>query len=269
MPGGSARHGALSFGGVSAGSAIPAPFPGPDHAGDWTPTMRTLFPSAMLAFLSISTCASTPGHSAAIELSPERLEAVNTRIEMVEYRGRRALQLLPLPGGGDSNDVMLAILNDLQFEDGTIEVELAGAPRPDAGPEMRGFIGIAFRVHSRDRRWDCFYLRPANGRADDQLRRNHSLQYVSAPDYGWKRLRTEHQGMYESYADLVPGEWTGVKIRVSGTKAMLYVNGSSQPSLIVNDLKSGVRSGAIALWSHPSTEGYFSNLRVSSSPREP
>ena len=231
--------------------------------------MRTLLPSALLACLSISTCASAPGHSAAIELNPERLEAVNTRVELVEYRGHRALQLLPLPGVEDSNEVMLAILNDLQFEDGTIEVELAGAPRPDAGPEMRGFIGIAFRVQARDGRWDCFYLRPTNGRADDQLRRNHSLQYVSAPDYGWKRLRTEHPGMYESYADLVAGEWTRVKIRVSGPKAMLYVNGASQPSLVVNDLKSGVRSGAIALWSHPSTEGYFSNLRVSSSPGEP
>jgi hypothetical protein len=53
-----------------------------------------------------------------------------------------------------------------------------------------------------------------------------------------------------------------VKIVVSGTKAQLYVNGADQPALIVNDLKLGDSSGAIALWSHTSTEGYFSGLTV-------
>ena len=34
----------------------------------------------------------------------------------------------------------------------------------------------------------------------------------------------ENPGVYESYTDLVPGEWTHVKIVVDGTKARLYVN---------------------------------------------
>jgi hypothetical protein len=44
--------------------------------------------------------------------------------------------------------------------------------------------------------------------------------------------------------------------------ARLFVNGGSQPALIVNDLKGGDTSGAIALWSYTSTEAYFSNLKV-------
>jgi len=80
-------------------------------------------------------------------------------------------------------------------------------------------------------------IRPTNGRADDQLRRNHSAQYISFPDYEWQRLRAEAPGQYESYVDLVPGEWTRVKVEVSGVKARLYVHDASQPSLIVNDLK--------------------------------
>jgi hypothetical protein len=68
--------------------------------------------------------------------------------------------------------------------------------------------------------------------------------------------------MYESYVDLVPGEWTKVKIEVKGDKARLYVHGNAQPTLIVNDLKQGVTKGAVGLWIGPGTTGHFSNLRI-------
>jgi hypothetical protein len=102
--------------------------------------------------------------------------------------------------------------------DGTIELDLAGAPRADAFEGARGFVGVAFRRQKDPLRYECLYLRPANGRAEDQLRRNHSTQYVSHPDFPWHRLRRESPGLYESYVDLVPGEWTRVKIVVSGTE---------------------------------------------------
>jgi hypothetical protein len=200
--------------------------------------------------------------SAALPLKPDTLEAINTEVKAVTYKGRPALELITPQGKEKSDETMLAILKSSSFKDGVIEVDLAGAPRADANPGMRGFIGIAFRVQSEPEKFECFYLRPSNGRANDQLQRNHALQYVSEPDYGWKRLRTEHPGVYESYADLVPGEWTRVKIVVKGSQAQLYVNGAMQPALIVNDLKIGDSQGSIALWSHTSTVGYFSNLRV-------
>jgi hypothetical protein len=195
-------------------------------------------------------------------LQPNSLETINAEAKAVQYKGRRALQLTPPAGKERSDEDMLAILKGTNFKNGTITVELAGAPRADATPDMRGFIGIAFRVQGDGEKFECFYLRPSNGRSDDQLRRNHALQYISSPEFGWKRLRTENAGVYESYADLVAGEWTRVKIVVSGTKAQLYVNGDDQPALIVNDLKLGDSSGSIALWSHTSTEGYFSGLTV-------
>lgn len=198
----------------------------------------------------------------AYSLQPAALETINTEAKAVKYKGRNALQLVPPAGKEKSDEGMLAILNGTTFKDGTIEVDLAGAPRADATPDMRGFIGIAFRVQNHGEALECFYLRPSNGRADNQLQRNHSVQYVSDPDWGWKHLRTENPGVYESYADLVPGEWTKVKIVVEGTKAKLYVNGADQPALIVNDLKRGDSQGAIALWSHTSTDGYFANLTV-------
>jgi len=101
-----------------------------------------------------------------------------------------------------------------------------------------------------------------NGRADDQLRRNHTTQYVSQPAFTWQRLREENPGVYESCVDIDPGAWTRIKIVVAGTKARLYVNGADQPCLIVNDLKLGETHGQVALWTGGNTEAYFSSLKV-------
>jgi hypothetical protein len=194
--------------------------------------------------------------------STDGLELVNAKAELVTYRGHRALRLVPLPGHESGDDGMLAILTGSDFKDGTIEVEVAGTPRPGAPTDARGFIGMLFRVQDHGERAENLYLRPTNGRADDQLRRNHSVQYESASGFPWFRLRKESPGQYESYVDLDAGAWTKMKIVVSGTAARLYVNGGDQPCLIVNDLKLGETRGQIALWAHVTTDGYFSNLTV-------
>lgn len=194
--------------------------------------------------------------------STDGLELVNAKAEAVTYRGERAVHLVPLPGQENSDGSMTAILTGSEFKDGTIEVEVAGAPRPGAAPDMRGFIGVMFRVQAHGEKAENFYLRPTNGRADDQLRRNHSVQYESEPAYPWYRLRKENPGVYESYVDLEAGAWTRMKIEVTGTKARLYVNGADQPCLIVNDLKLGGGHGQIALWAHMATDAYFSSLVV-------
>lgn len=192
--------------------------------------------------------------------SPSELELINVKAELVTYRGRSALRLLEQNMMSDEQSI--AILPDSNFKDGVIETELAGTPRADAPMEMRGFVGIAFRVQPYGSRFECFYLRPTNGRADDQLRRNHSTQYCSQPDYPWFRLREENPSVYESYVDLVTGEWAKIKIVVSGVRAQLYVNSAEQPCLIVNDLKLGETEGRIALWIGAGTEAHFSNVVV-------
>ena len=199
--------------------------------------------------------------------SIETLDTLNGLEWSIQRRSRElsrtsAVHLLPLPNQPKDYS-MLAIVSGTSFKDGTIEIDVAGSPRKDADPTDRGFIGVAFRSQERGNRAEYFYLRPTNGRSDDQLRRNHSVQYVSAPDYPWERLRKETPGVYESYADLEAGAWTKLKIVVSGTKAELYVNGADQPCLIVNDLKLGeTQHGQIVLWAYGTTDGYFSNLKV-------
>jgi hypothetical protein len=157
----------------------------------------------------------------------------------------------------------LAVIDGTDFGNGVIEAEIAGAPAPDAPAGARGFVGIAFRLQNDMKTYDAFYLRPTNGRADDQERRNRSVQYISHPDWPWFRLRKESPAKYESYADLVPGAWTRIKIEVRGDKARLYVHGQEQPALIVNDVKSGAQGkGSVALWIDSGTIAHFRSLSV-------
>jgi hypothetical protein len=182
----------------------------------------------------------------------------NVRLESVDYQGKRAVKVVE--DGVVANGSAYAVVKDTTFHNGTIELELAGTVRAGAAEGARGFIGIAFRV--RDGKFEYIYLRPTNGRADDQVRRNHTTQYSSFPDFDFARLRKESPEKYESYVDLEPGVWTKVRITVQGTAARLFVHGAAQPSLIVNDLKLGDSSGSVALWIGPGTEGYFSGLTI-------
>jgi hypothetical protein len=194
------------------------------------------------------------------------LEPVKTTVDIATYQGRRALREINDPGlaadGTGANAQVLAIVKGFDFKDGTIEADVVGLPRQGAPLGTPGFVGIAFRVQDHGARYEAFYLRPRNSRLDDQLRRNHSTQYISRPGFSWRRLREENPGVYESYVDLNPNAWTKIKIVVAGTTAKLYVNGADQPCLIVNDLKLGYTHGQVALFSASDTEAYFSNLTV-------
>lgn len=157
----------------------------------------------------------------------------------------------------------LAVIDGPEFSNGVIEAEIAGAPAPGAGEGARGFVGIAFRLQPDMRTYDAFYLRPTNGRAEDQERRNHATQYISHPTWPWFRLRQESPSKYEAYVDLVPGAWTKIKIEVRGDRARLFVHDNPQPTLIVNDVKSGASArGGVALWIGPGTIAHFRNLVV-------
>lgn len=195
--------------------------------------------------------------------SIDQLKLVNVKAETITFKGRKALQVRDAASADTGDAERLAILTKTDFQDGVIEVDLAGEPGPGAGEGARGFVGIAFRVAADQSRFECFYLRPTNGRADDQVRRNHSVQYISIPGYPWQFLRKEFPEKYESYVDILPSEWTRVKIEVRGEKARLFVNGVEQPTLIVNDLKQKVSKGAVALWVGTGTVAHFSNLRIS------
>ncbi len=223
--------------------------------------------AAGLAVAVLSPCGSA-GQTLALD-SIKGIAPHNVTVEAAMYQGREAIRVMPQAdaeaaweAAGSGSGGGIVVLPGTSFHNGTLEVEVSGKPRAGAVAGARGFVGVAFRVNPDASKYECSYIRPTNARADDQLRRNHSTQYIAFPDYEWQRLRSEAPGQCESYADLVPGEWTRIKIEVSGVKARLYVNGAPQPVLLVNDLKLGDTSGFLALWIGGGTEAHFTNLRV-------
>ena len=187
----------------------------------------------------------------------DQLELHGVEAADVNYRDVAAIRLTEKSA---NTAEAFATVRGIEFHNGTTDVDVAGMPAKGAVESARGFIGIAFRMANGS--FECIYVRPTNGRASDQLRRNHTTQYVSFPDWPWERLRQESPGVYESYTDMAPGEWIHLRIVVDGAEASLYAGGAKQPCLLVHDLKRGDISGGIALWIGPGTEGYFRNLTV-------
>jgi hypothetical protein len=229
--------------------------------------------SRLLVLATALTVFASAGVSAQIRNLPletaDGVTLIRAKAEPATHQGRKGLRVTVsedalrqyTPADGELNP--LVMIDGVEFSSGVIEAEIAGAPAPGAGEGARGFVGIAFRMQKDTKTYDAFYLRPTNGRAEDQVRRNHTAQYISNPAWPWPRLRKESPEKYEAYVDLEPGVWTKVKIEVRGEQARLFVHDQPQPTLIVNDLKTGAQgTGAIALWVGPGTVAHFRNVTI-------
>jgi hypothetical protein len=227
--------------------------------------VRTAYTSRMLAALAFLFCLrisafsqSTPRVQTFPLADGKDLILLNVKAASVECKGRKAVRLT-----NESDKDGFALLRDTEFQDETIEADIALKITTPAGVRMPGFVGIAFRARADASRYELFYLRPGNSSADDQAMRNHSVQYVSVPDFDWYKLRREWPWVYEAHADLQMETWMHVKIELRGRSAELYLNRSSNPSLVVDGLKGEDLRGGVALWPYAGEKAYFSNLRIS------
>lgn len=198
-----------------------------------------------------------------IAMKVDNFIAVNSFINNLDFEGTEVLRVTKDPKIEAFDEPTYARVIGTNFKNGTIEVKVLSRLLPDAPEFARGFLGIAFRIDEKNERFESLYIRPTNGRNENQLRRNRSTQYFSYPDYKFDRFRAESPGEYESYADIGLDEWINLKVKVDGEHAELYVNNSKYPVLVVNDLKHGPdMEGAIALWVEEGTEGFFKDLKV-------
>lgn len=211
-------------------------------------TVSTFAVATLLAAVAVQ---GGPG----IDLS--KLELKNAKVEVVTWKGSSAIKVVQDEMTQDG----ALVIKGPTFHNGTIEVDVAGLPGARANEAARGFIGVRFRMQA-DGKMETFYVRPTNGRADDQLRRNHTVQYTSEPDWPWFRTRKETPGLYETYADMEAGEWVHLKIVVRGIDAQIHVGGATQPTMLIKGLKLGDVSGGVALFVGPGTDGYFKNVRI-------
>jgi hypothetical protein len=193
-----------------------------------------------------------------------KLEAVNVSLSIEKLMGKKVIKLVKDSSIKKVDEPTFVKINGINFKNGVIEVKVLSRLLKNAPDFARGFIGIAFRINDSNTKYESIYIRPVNARVDDQVRRNHSIQYYSYPDYKFDRLRAASPEKYESYADMQMNKWITIRIEVRETQAKLFLDNNKQPSLIVNDLKHGADlSGAIGLWVEVGTEGYFSDLKIS------
>jgi hypothetical protein len=202
-------------------------------------------------------------YSQTIKLESSRLEAVKVYMSIEKLMGTAAIKVVKDSSVKAADEPTFVKIKGVDFKNGIIELKVLSRLLKNAPDFARGFIGVAFRVNDSNTKFECIYLRPVNARVDDQVRRNHSIQYYSYPDYKFDRFRKESPEKYESYADMEMNKWITMRIEVKDAQAKLFIDKNQQPSLIVNDLKHGANAtGSIALWVETGTEGYFKNLKV-------
>ena len=145
----------------------------------------------MLLLLAAAALGSAQVKSVALT-DPAALQPLGAKAEAATFKGKQGLKLMHDSGAPrhstDLGGGAVAVVKGIPWQNGTVGLEVAGTVGEGASEGARGFIGLAFRLQGDGERYEYIYLRPTNGRADDQARRNHSVQYSSHPGWGWQRL---------------------------------------------------------------------------------
>jgi len=210
-------------------------------------TYTTTFLSGIFCLISIVSFGQQKVNLAG-ELNEKQFKAVNRTISLYENHPD-AVEMDAVEGDG------LGILEEIAFEKGTIEVELLGENAPG-----RSFIGIAFNIQDEET-YEVIYFRPFNFVAEEQSRKSHMVQYISHPEYTWRKLREERTGEFENEISVSPDpdDWFKATIKVSEKQVKVYVNKSSEPVLKIDRL-SETKSKKIGLWTGHNSSGRFRNL---------
>ena len=151
----------------------------------------------------------------------------------------------------------IAILKDLRFKEGTIELELKGENNPG-----KSFVGFAFNIQN-DSTYEAIYFRPFNFRSQEQKRRKHSVQYIYHPKHTWIFLRTNFEGEFEGDYPRrpLPNNWFNVKIEIDNQKVHVYDKKTNTVLLSITRLTKQV-SDKIGLWVGYNSKGEFRNLKI-------
>lgn len=208
-----------------------------------------------------------------IEFEGRDFEIANVKAAIVQLHGEEVLKVerdltaLPFDLKNLAHTVdepTFVKIKDFNCKNGIFEVKiLSRVQQPTPFPGAQGFIGIAFRVNADNTAYESIYLRPNVGRSENQMARNHTVQYYAYPDYKFDKLRAaEYKGQYETYADVGLDEWITLRIEVKDKKAVLFINDQKHPSFIVNEMLGNSESGSIGLWVDIGTEGYFKDLKI-------
>jgi hypothetical protein len=206
--------------------------------------------SVLALFLMIATETFSQGTKPNLQ-DKTQLSSISRTYKAVDDQGKKGIYV---EKGDGSN---LITLNNIVFTNGEIELDLKG--RNLMG---ESFVGFAFHVQN-DSTYDAIYFRPFNFSNPDTVRRWRAVQYISHPAYTWDKLRAEFPGKYENKVNPVPNgdEWFHCRIVVKDKQVSVYVNRSSQPSLVVDKL-TNTTTGKMGFWIENGSDASFANLEI-------
>jgi hypothetical protein len=161
--------------------------------------------------------------------------------KVMEYQGRKCLYL---DGGA-------AVLNDVEMRDGVVDVDVTT-------PAKRGFFGIQFRIADGGGNAEWVYLRQHKSGLPD------AMQYTPVLNTGLNWQIYNGPG-FTGAVDIPNDVWFHLRLEVAGAQAKFYIKDMDKPALVMNDLKTGVQKGQVALYVLTGAT-YFSNFEIRSTP---
>lgn len=205
-----------------------------------TNLFKSIFIATVLALISCS--------EKTIEFDQNNLEIVNRDLISINTS---SLKLDNKEGDG------LAILKTVNFDTGSIEVELKGENTPG-----RSFVGIAFNIQN-DSTYEAVYFRPFNFQSTEKIRREHAVQYISHPKNSWHFLRTNFEGQYEAEFPRQPSpdDWFEIEVKITPDQIFVFDKQTNLEILNVKRLETQ-KSNKIGLWTGNNSKGEFRNLTI-------
>lgn len=155
--------------------------------------------------------------------------------EFVEHMGRQCLD-------------GTAGLKDVTFTNGIIEFDMVVSG-------SRSYPGMNFRMQSFQD-YESFYVRPHRaGLYTDALQYTPSFN----GNRGWQLYSGE--GFTAGY-DIPKNEWVHYTFKISGDRAVLYLNNDEEPALMIDNLMHGESTGNIVLTGQRNGTAYFSDFSI-------
>src|SRR5436309_7391614 len=200
---------------------------------------------AVIASAAFAVAIQVTGHAQTLSVPPDspRWE-LDGDAKVVDYQGRKALRM----------DGAAAVLKDFEMRDGVIDVDVNT-------PAKRGFVGFDFRIDKDQANYEEVYFRQHQSGYPD------ALQYTPVLGTGRNWQLFNGPG-FTAPIDIPKNEWFHMRLEVAGAQAKLFIKDMEKPALVMDDLKSGVQKGQIALYDLTG-ETYFTNFEVRTTPDVP
>ncbi|HZW89876.1 MAG TPA: hypothetical protein VFF12_12415, partial [Myxococcaceae bacterium] len=202
--------------------------------------IRLLSLCAVCAVTPAALAAASPPAATAVPPDPSRWE-LEGEAKIVDHQGRPSIRL---DGGA-------ATLKGFEMRDAVIDVDVST-------PASRGFFGIQFRIAGDGKSAEWVYLRQHKSGLPD------AMQYTPVLGTGLNWQLYSGPG-FTGAIDIPKDAWFHMRLEVTGAQAKLFLKDMEKPALVMDDLKSGLQKGELAL-AVLIGETYFSNFQVRPTP---